>query len=240
MISIFNKNYTNSNVQFASGCRSIETARMACRKISLFSTTKKQPLITKLKTTNMEAMEFFEDLRNNYSHFDRRGGKISNTLTAYMDCSEKLGANRSNVPQKLDFETSEKLLDYISSKHCGNCGEAAESVAVILKMNGVKDVYVATVKCGDTAVNHEVCIFNRDGSPFDGKVKNNQTIIADAWSGIVDFANTALKNLKSLYAKQFYLDEGKNLKIDTQHVAGFNLNDKELDKLREKFPKFVL
>ncbi|MBO7671840.1 hypothetical protein J6S88_00370 [bacterium] len=239
MLIKFNTDQQNSNITFTARCRSIETARTACRKISLYSTTKKQPFISELQVTNVEAMEFFEDLRNNYSNFERRGGRIANILTAYLDCSDLLGSNRRTAGKKLNFQSAKKLLDYVSSVHFGNCGESAESVALILKMNGIEDVYIATVKNGEKEVNHEICIFNRDGSPFDGTIKNNQTIIVDAWSGIVDFANTALKDIKSLCSKHFNLNKNHDLKVDTKHIARFELNDTELSTLKRRYPQLA-
>ena len=54
---------SNTNISFTSRCQSIEMARSACRKITMFSTTKNQHTVQKLKQTNREAMEFLKIMR---------------------------------------------------------------------------------------------------------------------------------------------------------------------------------
>ena len=230
----------NSDINFTSRCKEIETARSACRKLSLFSTTKKQPLISDLYCKNKSAIEFFENYRFDDSYFERRGDKISNALTAYMEYSDKLGGIRKISDKKLGFQSAEDLLNLVQGEHIGNCGEAAESVALILKMNGIGNTYITTLKNGETPINHELCIFNRNSSPFDGTIKNNQTIIVDAWAGIVDFANNALKSITAICNKYFYFNQNENVTINPKNIAKFRLNDEELNKLKKHFPELIL
>ena len=230
----------NSNINFTSRCKEIETARSACRKISLFSTTKKQPLISDLRCTNKSAIEFFENYKFDDSYFERRGDKISNALTAYMEYSDKLGGNRKISDKNLGFQSAENLLNLVQGGHIGNCGEAAESIALILNMNGIKKTYITTLKNGQDNVEHEVCVFNRDCSPFNGTIKNNQTIIVDAWAGIVDFANNALKSITAICNKYFYFNQNENVTINPRNIAKFRLNDEELNKLKKHFPELII
>jgi len=229
---------SNTNISFTSRCQSIEMARSACRKITMFSTTKNQHTVQKLKQTNREAMEFFEDYA--YMPEYTRGSKMFNMLNSYMNCSNKLVSDRKHFGDKADLVGVQNLLQHIKTKHVGNCGESAEGLSAILAMNGVENAYFTTIKNGESAVDHEICVFNRDGSVFDGEIKNNKTIIIDAWLGIVDFANTALKQIKAAGAKYLYLNPYKDVTIDTRNIGKFDLSKREIDVLRELHPEFVI
>jgi hypothetical protein len=86
-----------------------------------------------------------------------------------------------------------KIFQQLKLYHMGNCNENAVAAEAILKLNGVPNACCATLKKGNASIDHMVCVFNRDGSKFDGKIKNNQTIIVDPWLGKADFANNMFK-----------------------------------------------
>lgn len=229
----------NSNLTFTSKYKPIENARVACRRITLYSPTKRQLVVDNLRLTSQEAMEFFENYRYFGDDFSlANGGEITNVLEKYMVCSDKLNQNRNISGNRLGIRSAQKLLNFVQNSHIGNCGEYAESIALILNMNGIKNAYFTTIKAGEKNIKHEVCIFNADGSPFNGKVINNKTIIVDAWSGIVDFANNALKSIKNTCSNYFYFNKDCQLSINERQIAAFDLSEKDLNTLRKQFPNF--
>lgn len=86
-----------------------------------------------------------------------------------------------------------KIFQQFKIYNMGNCHENALAAEAILKLNGTQNACCVNLKQGSTPIDHVVCVFNRDGSKFDGVVKNNQTIIVDPWLGKADFANNMFK-----------------------------------------------
>lgn len=123
---------------------------------------------------------------------------------AIMDIRNKFcDINPNNYDTPLSYFPS--LFDSIMSHHCFNCHESALLSELILKLNGIKNAYTASLNDGDAKIKHVVCFFNRDGSEITvndkGKVNivNNKTIIIDPWTGICDFANNVFNEYKYIW-----------------------------------------
>ena len=101
-----------------------------------------------------------------------------------------------------DLKKFYNLIKQLEKTKFGNCSEDAFISAVILKMNNVKNVYIANLKADNTPVDHTVCIFNTDGSKFDGKFKKC-TMIIDSWLGQADFAHNLFITYKN-YCEKFF------------------------------------
>ena len=231
-------NCANKNISFTSRCQEIELARAACRKVTLYSPSKSYATVSKLRQTNQDAMEFFENMRNcDYETYGRRN-KVQIMLDSWLNCNKKIKQNRE-IKGKNNVENVQNLFDFVNKTHLGNCGEYANSILPILKMNGIKNAYTTTLKNGNK-VDHEICIFNRDGSKFDGKIKNNKTIIVDAWLGVVDFAHNALKEIRKLGQKHFFFNSQNPLTINSENIGNIELSEKEIKLLREKYPEFII
>ena len=65
-----------------------------------------------------------------------------------------------------------------------------------MKLNNIHNATCATLFKKKNSfceeIDHAVCIFNRDGSLYNGKISKN-TIIVDPWIGKVGFAQTVFK-----------------------------------------------
>ena len=129
-----------------------------------------------------------------------------------------------------------RVLNQMKFEGLGNCYENGKAAEIILKMNGVKHARSAGLKRGKSTIDHFVCVFNRDGSVFDGTIKNNQTIIVDPWLGKVDFANNMFKIYENTCQRLLKIpEEGKfglrcveDVKIDDNSMTILQLYFKKL------------
>jgi hypothetical protein len=123
-----------------------------------------------------------------------------------------------------------KVFQQLKLYHRGNCFENAVAAEAILKLNGVPNACCATLNKGNTSLDHIVCIFNRDGSIFDGKIKNNQTIIVDPWIGKADFANKMFKYYENNCKTLLNFKNDEKFKIGSVREADIREFDKTLMK----------
>ena len=142
----------------------------------------------------------------------------------------------------------QNMLDLLEKYRVGNCMEDANAAALILKMNGIKNVYTAILTSGNEKVDHMVCVFNKDGSKFSGKIKNS-TIIIDPWARKADFA----KNMMIYYKNEmcnslniqgsYFTTKGRNIcsndKMGLEKYASVYLSEKELNEFKNQYPEFV-
>lgn len=137
-----------------------------------------------------------------------------------------------------------ELFSFAEKYKSFNCYEAAKLSELALKINGVKNSYTANLYKGDANVDHVVCLFNRDGSPFNGEIKNNQTIIIDAWAGVCDFANKLFKEYEVYWAEflkipSWHADAAKQ-KFELRDISDLSLKDKFLEFILERYPNLML
>ena len=131
------------------------------------------------------------------------------------------------------------VLDQLKVEKVGNCYENAKAAEIILKMNGVKHAKSASLVRGKIPrdTDHFVCVFNRDGSVFDGTVKNNQTIIVDPLFGKVDFANNMFKMYENTCQKSLKMPaEGK---FGFDRVVDTKISDEGMETLKQKFKNLL-
>lgn len=108
----------------------------------------------------------------------------------------------------------------------------------ILKLNGVENAYVAGLRVDDAPIDHCVCVFNKDGSVFDGTVNKN-TIIIDPWfGGGADFAANMFVKYKNMAAK-FFTSIHNDSKITFRDIHDFYISGTERLLLQLKHNNFV-
>lgn len=137
-----------------------------------------------------------------------------------------------------------EMLYVMEHYHIGNCSEEATLMELILKMNGVKNACTASLKSCRDEVDHLVCVFNKDGSPFKGKVTNS-TIIVDPWAGKADFAKNLLVYYRNVMAKSLNMLNSRNKNIDVNQKLGLKYFDKlaltelDIEALKRDYPNLV-
>lgn len=131
-----------------------------------------------------------------------------------------------------------KTLTLLEQYKIGNCQEDAILAELILKMNGMKNATYATLLNESTRkqIDHAVCIVNKDGSKFNGKI-TNKTIIIDPWAGKADFAKNMIPFYKNTMNE--YFDINSNTAITFLPVETVYLTDDAINTLRKKYNSFI-
>lgn len=131
-----------------------------------------------------------------------------------------------------------KTLTLLEQYKIGNCQEDAILAELILKMNGMKNATYATLLNESTRkqIDHAVCIVNKDGSKFNGKI-TNKTIIIDPWAGKTDFAKNMIPFYKNTMNE--YFDINSNTAITFLPVETVYLTDDAINTLRKKYNSFI-
>ena len=138
-----------------------------------------------------------------------------------------------------------QIIDLLKNSKIGNCMENAKMAELILKMNGIKNSFCAILTSKNYTVDHMVCAFNKDGSKFDGKIKNS-TIIIDPWAQKTDFASNMLKYYKNMMHNHLcYLDFNGMITIDPEATLELKyhnelkLTQNQLTKLKKQYPELI-
>ena len=129
-----------------------------------------------------------------------------------------------------------KIFQQLKLYHMGNCYENAIAAEAILKLNGVPNACCAVLKRGNTVIDHIVCVFNRDGSKFDGKIINNHTIIVDPWLGKTDFANKMFKFYDNDCQIRLNLKD-RSGKFGLGDIRETNISDYDKTLMKEYMPE---
>lgn len=132
-----------------------------------------------------------------------------------------------------------QALKLLKDFQLGNCLEDGLLAELILRINGIKNAKTVNIidsRNPKEPLDHVLCIFNRDGSEFDGKVTKD-TIIIDPWCDKADFAS----NMKLFYnnVMQNHLELPP---MEFMQFSGFKCSDSVdsiLEELKEYFPQFI-
>lgn len=165
-----------------------------------------------------------------------------------MQIISKLGDDRPSPSEAEEYYNNYykyyflDLFNYIKKHHAFNCHESGLLSALMLKLNGVQNVYTASILKGFAKIDHVVCFFNRDGSKYDGKIKNNQTIIVDPWTGICDFASNAFREYAGFWfehLKPIIMPDGVEGKYSFTGAKSMDLPDEFLKTIKAEYPNLI-
>ena len=218
-------NMSVSQISFQSRCPQIREGQKVCSLI-----TQQLPHIsdTKLRGAYFNLMDKGLGERTNLRYINWMRSMIERFKDARdLYVVDAFGLNNPKPARIFNQLKFEKL---------GNCYENGKAAEIILKMNGMEHVRSAGLKRGNKPIDHFVCVFNRDGSVFDGTIKNNQTVIVDPWLGKVDFAgnmfkvyeNTCQRILRIPPEGKFGLRDVENIKITDESMTTLRLFFKDL------------
>ena len=211
-------------------------------KFPYHSSTKIAPFVDKFifnnhdfynKYTSKNFISKFE-LLNSATPIEK---KVAFTIDAIQDHIDKINIIRNTYQYGFKgYARAVNILEQLKHTHMGNCSETAKASEIMLKANGIINSYTATLTYAGSAIDHEVCLFNRNGKPFT-KIINNQTILIDPWADIADFANNAFKIYKTRFKKQFNLKGDE--KLGVTYIQNCNIRPDEIEKLKLKFPELI-
>lgn len=149
----------------------------------------------------------------------------------------RLGHSRNQADYINREKSIQSPLYMLEDLRLGNCYESAKIAELILLLNKIENACIAKLKTPfNQKLNHVVCIFNKDGSQFNGTV-NNSTIIIDNWAGKTDFAKNMYTHYKNLFKDHFYIP--KNSPIEFEQTEKLYLSPQQIQKLTKKYPDFI-
>ncbi len=236
---------TNS-VNFTSRCPEIRQAQWVCHNINVnfphLSTTRIAPFVDKLEDKFPEVHDKFVSTNRLVGELpqitNNEEKKVFQIFSWMRKLTRTLNLRRKEMrPLIGDYAKMSDVLSQFKHTKLANCGENAKLSELIMRLNGHENVYTAGIKIGDQHVDHVVCFFNKDGSKFDGTIKNNKTIIIDSWLNEVDFANNMLIKYKNIYKDFMFIP--KDGKLSFRNVKSLDLTKKELAQFANEFTKLV-
>lgn len=233
----------NKNITFTARSPKIKDAQWIARKVRSIphvSTTRIDAPMWDLKEQNIVLYDRFMNKRS-FEHFVVKNDYEAKIIKLFM-WQRKLIRRLQNlreewgIGRKDDYRRVSNVLGQFKYGKIGNCGEDSFLSAAIAKINGINNVYTAKLKVDDSEIDHVVCIFNSDGSRFDGHVKKD-TIIVDSWIGEADFAKNMFVKYKNL-CKKFFFSLESNSKISFKDVTPVDLSEEEQKVLLNKYDCF--
>ena len=237
------KNVLN-NQNFTARCPQIREAQLVCQKVNTtyphISVSKIRSNIRELgirhgiltKEQKVSSLKFLcpDSPRNKaFLRFYKFGTRISEKLY-YI---RKAWGNSQNI----DALTVDKVLWLFKKHKLGNCGEEAYAAAALLRQRGYKNVYTVPITKNRERIDHAVCIYNFDDSPFENKI-TNKTIIIDPWIGKTDFAHNIFREYKNLYSSMWNISENDKLGTSIRLIHKLDLDDMDVFCLSQKYPEF--
>ena len=236
--------FVSQNPSFTSSSTQIRDAQWVCQKVRSFphiSTTHIAPSVEELADKNIELYDRFMD-KKPFEHFVANTPKEAKLVRIFSwrnQLVDRITRARDEwyVGTKDNYKRVVNILNQFKYDRLGNCGEDAYLATAILKLNGIDNAYVAKIEVDNYWIDHVICVFNRDGSVFDGKSLKN-TIIIDPWVGDADFAQNMFLKYKGQYKKFMCgIKSDSEIKLSKSDYVLFS--QKELKVLQEKF-KYLL
>lgn len=245
MVVIPGMNSVSNNINFTARCPQVRDAQWVCHVVNTafphVSSTRLSAPMYKLKSENENLYNRFvsKNILGVYIPYNYDELKLLSLFKWQKRLVDKLNSVRKDW--QTGIHKSSKLVDNVINQlkfdKLGNCGEDALLSEAILKINGVKNSYTANLITDNSKIDHSVCVFNRDGSKFDGKVTKN-TIIIDPWIGAADFAQNMFLKYKSLANKYFFNIDDKS-KLGLTNIKSLKLSGKDTFLLALKHGKLV-
>lgn len=234
----------NQNLTFTSRAPQIRDAQWVCQKVRSFphvSTTHFAPHVEELADKNMILYDRFTNKKpfeHSFVHSPEEL-KLIKIFTWHKRLVDRITKARDEwrIASSDDYRRVGNILNQFKYEGLGNCGEDAYLAAAILKLNGVDNACIAKMKIDKYWIDHVICVFNRDGSAFDGKSLKN-TIIVDPWVGDADFAQNMFLKYKGQYKKFMCgIKSDSEIKLGKSDYVLFT--EDELKVLQEKY-KYLL
>ena len=213
-----------NNQSFTARCPQIRDADWVCRKVNSFQHTsvtkfRKQILDFAVSKGALAQGQSVHDLRNLRPISDRNNFLL------------RLYSSYKNVV--------DKMINQYKQHKIANCGEDAFLAAAIARMNEVENVYTACLTKNDKLLGHQVCIFNKDGSEFDGIIKPLNTIIIDPWLQKADFASLLSKEYKTSLVNFIDFDEVDKIEFSKKFIKKIDFTGMDTFLLRTKYPDLI-
>jgi len=223
-----NNNISATNINFTSRCPQILDAQWVCRKVKSIPHLSPSHTCVSVKNYVDKNQYMYYALTNGKPAFSSKEIQMLRIIKWQQKVVDKINIARNfwRYGCKSDVKLIDSIINQFKYDKLGNCGEEAFMSAAILKMNGVKDPCVARLTVDGNLIDHSICVFNKDGSKFDGHY-NKKTIIVDPWVGDADFATNMFVKYKNIYKD--YIDKHLQPKseINIKNPRHLDISDEE-------------
>ena len=228
---------------FTSRCPQVRDADWACRVVKLYPHMSSSKIKKRILNIAVNKGLLAEDQGIHYLRFLNRRSILGSKFLGIYNCFRRLVEQFHYVRHywtdgfSSDLRLINNVIHQFRHDKLGNCGEDAYLAAAIIRMNGIENVYTASLKRKKRKVkiDHSFCIFNKDGSVFNKK-DISKAIIVDPWIGRADFASVILSEYKNIYGN--YLNIFPNSKLRFRKIKKINLSEPETLLLSLRFDKF--
>ena len=255
MITPVNKSQYSQS--FTARCPQIKDADWVCHVINQtfphYSSSKQQVRIINLLKRNRSTIKYdttpktltdVYDILENFKPKDKNS-KLTKQLKTIKDILERYAIKRFSAESEMGH--GNKIFEslYLMEKFkFGNCSECAMIAELILKMNGIKNACCASLNKGLkrapisewTDLDHLICVFNKDGSIFNGKITPH-TIFIDPWVNKAGFANDMERFYRNEFSHFFQLDPDEVFKYEPAYIV--DLPDFLMAKVKDKYHPFL-
>lgn len=242
---------------FTAKAPQIRDAEWVCRVINHtfphYSTSKHQVRIINLLKRNKNEIKYdtnpktLGDIYNTISKYITKNpdSKLAKQLKNIIDILATYGIKRMTTNSLFGIGNLVYESLYLMEKYkFGNCSECAIIAELVLKMNGIKNACCASLKKGlkemslndSTPLDHLICILNKNGTPFTGKI-TKETIILDPWLNKAGFAKDMERFYRNEFSHFFELDPNEVFKYEKKEFV--NIEDFDMTKLQKKYHPFI-
>ena len=159
----------------------------------------------------------------------RHLGAIKNAIIDFADKRESSYNIAGGVNKPLG------ALYFLRKHKMGNCYESAMGAKIILRLNGISNSEVISLKNVKGQSVHTVCVFNTDGSKFKGFT--NKSIIIDPWIGKADFAQNIMQTYRNEYSNYFAFKAKGMPDIEFKKLSG--IYKKRLQAIKKAYPELI-
>ena len=249
----------NSNITYTARSFHIKNAQWVCHTVNtVFPHTSSTRFFPQFKKFVMSQKEYVPTASEIDSmekildalYFVRDKIKLEklkfNPSKANVKLYEKISSYIKNIASigysRMRYEYNEKhgasyILGMLSKAKMGNCYEDAKAAELVLLMNGIKNACTASLEARFAGkINHNLCVFNLDGSKFNGVINKN-TIVIDPWVQKADYADVMLKYYRNMCQKFFKIPNDK--KLDITPTSKLEITQEEIEKIKKDFPKLI-
>ena len=256
-MKINNNVHTNlSPKNFSARCPQIRDADWVCRVINEtlphFSTTKHQPRIINFLKKNRNILKYEKTPKTLIDVYKIITGtkipaentELRRMLSGILRTVVNLGSRRLETESVMGQKKLYDALFLTEVFRVGNCSENAALAELVLKMNNIHNACCASLHKGLKGMSikdwknldHCVCVFNRNGAPFNEKVTKN-TIIVDPWIGKAGFAKDMERFYRNELSRFFKLDADEVFKYKRMDFV--DIPDIAMEKLKGKYEPFI-
>ncbi len=241
---------------FSARCKQVRDADWVCHILNQTlphsSVTKHQIRIINFVKKNKKLLDFANDPNNLSEAYEilKRTQKtpqnksIIKKIYILRDMLDYFGERRQRASTLMENELFHSLYCLEKFK-IGNCCENATIAELILKMNGVHNATCASIYKGKisdksphnwSCLDHVICVFNKDGSPFRGDITKH-TIFIDPWLNKAGFAKDMERLYKYEFAKLFKLKTKECFKYKEKEKVF--LSKKQMKILKKQYHAFI-